>query len=222
MPAWIDAPVLRARIVDANDGIIATAGILEGFVGAGASDTSLVLAGSALTVAGALALGGMKWAEAASEREAQLTLAAEEADQLARNPDGELGELTAYWRSKGLTTEVAALVAEQLSARDALAAQLEFEHGIPEITPFRSTVAEGVGAALAFVIGSAIPLLVTLLGPGAVEGWLILAAVVVSLSVTSLAAARSGRLSLVRTLMRSLSVGVGTIAVGYLVGAVLF
>jgi VIT1/CCC1 family predicted Fe2+/Mn2+ transporter len=222
MPAFLDAPALRARIVDANDGIVATAGILEGFVGAGATDAALVLAASALTIAGALALGGMKWAEAAGDRDAHLALAAEEADQLARNPDDELAELTAYWTGKGLSSDVAAQVALQLSARDALAAQLEFEHGIREIPRFRSTVVEGIGAAIAFMTGSVIPLLVAILAPGAIEGWVIVVAVVVSLTVTSYVAARSGSLSLVRTLLRSLAVGVGTVAVGYLAGAILF
>ena len=66
------AQSFRSWTIDANDGIIGTSGILEGFAGAGASHSVLVTAASAATIAGALGLGGATWAEAAAEREAQL------------------------------------------------------------------------------------------------------------------------------------------------------
>src|SRR6187200_372665 len=88
---WLRAAVadresLRSWTQVANDGIIATAGILEGFAGAGASNQTLITAGSMATIAGMLAAGGAEWAEAAAEREAQLTAAEEEAAEIARQP----------------------------------------------------------------------------------------------------------------------------------------
>lgn len=68
--AVTDAASLRSWTVDANDGIIATAGVLEGFAGAGASDSTLLTAAIVATVAGALSLGGAKWSEEAAERDA--------------------------------------------------------------------------------------------------------------------------------------------------------
>jgi VIT1/CCC1 family predicted Fe2+/Mn2+ transporter len=55
-----------------------------------------------------------------------------------------------------------------------------------------------------------------------VESWAILVAAVASLTLTSLVAARAGDLSVSRTLVRTLAVGVGTLAVSYLIGRVLF
>src|SRR5215475_2369721 len=86
---WLRAAVtdresLRSWTVVANDGIIATAGILEGFAGAGASDRTLITAATVATIVGMLAVGGAEWAEAAAEREAQLTVAEEEEDKIAR------------------------------------------------------------------------------------------------------------------------------------------
>src|SRR5215472_14424014 len=80
----------------ANDGIIATAGILEGFAGAGASNQTLITAATAATIVGMLSVGGAEWAEAAAEREAQLAAAAEETADIARQPDVEHAELVAY------------------------------------------------------------------------------------------------------------------------------
>ena len=64
--ALADREALRNWTLVANDGIIATAGILEGFAGAGASDRTLVTAATTATIAGMLAVGGAEWAEAAA------------------------------------------------------------------------------------------------------------------------------------------------------------
>jgi vacuolar iron transporter family protein len=205
--AFADREALRSWTLVANDGIIATAGILEGFAGAGASNGTLVTAATTATIAGMLTVGGAEWAEAAAEREAQLTAAEEEAADIARQPSVEHAELVAYYEAKGLTPHLARDVADQLMARNALDAQLESQHGILEVTSRAETVRAGVGSAFAFVLGAAIPLTVTLVVPVAVESSLILAAVVVSLT---------------RTLVRTLTVGLATMAISYLVGKLVF
>jgi VIT1/CCC1 family predicted Fe2+/Mn2+ transporter len=212
----------RSWTIDANDGIIGTSGILEGFAGAGASHSVLVTAASAATIAGALGLGGATWAEAAAEREAQLGLAEEERAQLAADPAGEVDELTAYYVRKGLAPALAREVAEQLTAHDALDAQLESEHGIDEVMSPGRPVVEGASAGIAFALGAAVPLAITLVVSAAVESWAILLAAVVSLTLTSLVASGAGDLSVRRTLLRTLVVGVGTLGVSYLAGRVLF
>ena len=207
--------------VDANDGIISTAGLLEGFAGAGATDAVLILAATAGTIAGCLSVGGAKWAEEAAERDAELLLIAEERAQLEADPEDEVAELASYWVGKGLTPEVARQVAEQLSARDALGAQLAYEHGITEPTPPSAPAWAGLGSGLAYLVGALVPLLITVFVPVNIESWVILVAVIVSLVVTSVVAARTGRRSVSRTIARTLVVGIGTIAVSYLVGFVL-
>jgi len=212
----------RSWTIDANDGIIGTSGILEGFAGAGASHSVLVTAASAATIAGALGLGGATWAEAASEREAQLELAEEESAQLAADPAGEVDELTAYYERKGLTPALAREVAEQLTAHDALAAQLETEHHIDEVMSPTQPVVRGVSAAIAFALGAAIPLAITLVVSATVESWAIIVAAVTSLTLTSFVASGAGHLSVRRTLVRTLVVGVGTLGVSYLAGRLIF
>jgi VIT1/CCC1 family predicted Fe2+/Mn2+ transporter len=220
--ALTDRGSLRSWTLIANDGIIATAGILEGFAGAGASDRTLLTAATTATVVGMLTVGGAEWAEAAAEREAQLTAAEEEAAEIARQPEVEHAELVAYYETKGLEPDLAREVADQLMARDALDAQLESEHGILEFVSRADTVRAGVGSAIAYLLGAAIPLLVTVAVPVAIESSLILAAVVVSLIVTSGIGARTGHTNLSRTLVRTLAVGLGTMAVSYLVGKLIF
>src|SRR5262249_48247423 len=118
-PSWLQV---------ANDGIIATAGILEGFAGAGSSDRTLITAATVATIAGMLSVGGAEWAEAAAERDAQLKAADEEAAEIARQPHVEHAEVVAYYEAKGLTPQLAREVADQLMAHDPVDAQLESEH----------------------------------------------------------------------------------------------
>ncbi|HEY1316911.1 MAG TPA: VIT1/CCC1 transporter family protein [Gaiella sp.] len=216
------AQSFRSWSIDANDGIIGTSGILEGFAGAGASHSVLVTAASAATIAGALGLGGATWAEAAAEREAQLEKAAEERAELAADPAAELAELEAYYERKGLAPSLAREVAEQLTVHDALTAQLESEHGIDEVMSRTETVVDGASAAIAFALGAAVPLAITLAVSAAVESWAILVAAVASLTLTSLVASGAGDLSVRRTLVRTLVVGIGTLGISYLAGRALF
>jgi VIT1/CCC1 family predicted Fe2+/Mn2+ transporter len=213
---------LRSWIVIANDGIIATAGILEGFAGAGASHPTLVTAATSATIAGMMSAGGSEWAEAAAEREAHLSAAEEEAADLARQPDVEFAELVAYYEAKGLGPELAHEVAEQLMARDALDAQLESEHGILQVKSRADCVRAGVGSAVAYALGAAIPLVITLTAPVTLEASAILVAALVSLTVTSIVGARTGRMNVRRTLTRTLVVGIWTMGVSYFVGKLVF
>jgi len=208
--------------IDANDGIIATAGLLQGFAGAGAGDRLLLFTSVAAMLAGGLSAGGAKWAEVAAEREAELELAAEEQAEIERDPEGELVELAAYWEARGLEPALAHEVAQQLMARDPLSAQLDAEHGIEAITDPSAPWWQGLETAVAFMIGAAIPVTITFLAPVAIETWAIIVAVVVSLALTSLVAAGVGRLSALRMLIRSLIVGLGTMGVSYLAGVIFF
>lgn len=52
-----DRDAFRGLAIDANDGIIATAGLLQGFAGAGAGDQLLLFAATAAMLAGGLSRG---------------------------------------------------------------------------------------------------------------------------------------------------------------------
>ena len=79
-----------------------------------------------------------------------------------RGPRG-AQELIAYYVAKGVSPELAQAVAEQVSAHDAIAAQLESDHGILEVITTTDAIVAGVGASVAYLIGAAIPLLITVL-----------------------------------------------------------
>jgi VIT1/CCC1 family predicted Fe2+/Mn2+ transporter len=101
-------------------------------------------------------------------------------------------------------------------------AQLESEHGILEIISRAETVRAGIGSGIAYLLGAAIRSSLPRSCRRPVESSLILAAVFVSLIVTSAIGARTGHMNLPRTLARALTVGLGTMAVSCLAGNLIF
>lgn len=215
----VDRAQVRSLVVDANDGIIAVAGIGEGFVGAGASSAAALLAVLAATVAGSIAVAGAKYAEAANERDAHQELIDEEARQLALSPEDELAELTAHYEAKGLSTELAGQVAAELSRHNALAAHVEAEHGIAVDTPPPRPLLVALSAGLAFAAGASLVILTVLISPPEWRSLAVLLAAAGSLMVTSLIAGRWGSVPIWRTASRTATIGAIALLLSYLTGA---
>ena len=215
----LDAAVARSMIVETNDGIVATAGVVEGFAGAGATGSALVIAALSTMVAGGIALAGARYAEEAAEREARLAVIEEERRQLALSPEQELAELATLYETKGLSTELAQAVASELSAANALAAHVEAEHGLSMHDTPSAPLAIAAAAGLAFALGSAIPLLAVLIAPDDWRPGVVFVAVIVSLAITSLILARLGRTHARGVMVRSMLVGVTAMVLSLATGS---
>lgn len=217
--AVVDSARLRSRVVDANEGIITTAGIVEGFLGAGAETTAVVIAACASMVSGGIALGGVKYAAAAAARDAQRALLEEERRQLELSPEAELAELAAFYEAKGLTADLARQVADELSAGDALVAHAEAEHGIAMGDPIVRPLGAAISSGVAFAAGSAIVLATTVLAPVQWRVPSTFFAVVLSLCIISVILGRWGRVPVTRTLLRTVAVGVVAMLVTLALGS---
>ena len=215
----LDAAVARSMIVEANDGIVATAGVVEGFAGAGATGSSLVIAALCTMLAGGIALAGARYAEEAAEREARLAVIEEERRQLAASPGQELAELAAFYQAKGLSADLARAVASELSAANALAAHVEIEHGLSMNDTPSAPRAIAAAAGSAFSFGSAIPLLAVLIAPDDWRAGVVFGAAIVSLAITSLILARLGRTHARGVMLRSVLVGVTAMVLSLAAGS---
>lgn len=214
----LDPAVVRGRITDVNDGILAVAGFSEGLLGSG-MPTSQVYAIIAISaVAGAVSVGATRLAEVAGNREAEQELIAAEQRLLALSPEEERAELVAYYRAKGLSPATAEQVADELNATDALAAQLEAEYGIRELTQLGQSLREALWSGLSFLLGAALPVLIARLFPGEWLDEFTLVAVVVSLGITAVLLARLGHTRVFRTLLRSVLIGLASLGASYVVG----
>src|SRR4051794_17716644 len=221
MWARIDRSRVREHVVDINDGIIASAGIVEGLLGAGAGSRILLVASLAAMAGGGLALGGMRYAETADERDARRAILEAERRRIDLAPAEEETELAELYQDRGLSPQLARAVAAELSAGDALAAHAEAEYGISTrdrpATPW--TVA--VVAGLAFALGAGVPLLVVLLAPAAWRSATTVLAVVAALSLTSWVSASVSETSVPRAVLRTVSIGVATMVVTFVGGSLL-
>ncbi len=113
---------LRASVLGANDGIVSTASLIVGIAAANASQSTIVLAGIAGLVGGAMSMAAGEYISVSSQADTENADLAMERDELDRCPAHELKELAGIYVKRGLTPELAVSVAEQLTAHDALAA----------------------------------------------------------------------------------------------------
>ena len=155
---------LRAAVLGANDGIVSTASLILGVSAAGASSQSILIAGVAGLVAGAMSMAAGEYVSVSSQADTENADLDRERKELAADPEHEQQELAAIYVGRGLDEGLASEVATQLMAHDALGA-----HGRDELGISESLTARPVQAALAsastFSVGAALPLLVVLLVP---------------------------------------------------------
>jgi VIT1/CCC1 family predicted Fe2+/Mn2+ transporter len=168
---------LRAAVLGANDGIVSTASLVLGVAAAEASRHSIVIAGIAGLVAGAMSMAAGEYVSVHSQADSEQADLQRERQELDANIEGEHRELAAIYVGRGLQPALARQVAEQLMAHDALDAHARDELGIIEALKARPLQAAGA-SALSFAVGAALPLLVALFAPAA---WLLGLVFVVSL-----------------------------------------
>ncbi|MBO9664444.1 VIT family protein [Dokdonella sp.] len=182
---------LRAAVLGANDGVVSTASLIVGFAAAGSERHSILLAGVAGLVGGALSMAAGEFVSVSSQADTEKADLAIERHELRQYPEGELRELAGIYVRRGLDAELAHRVAEQLTAHDALGAHARDELGITHELRARPLQAAGASAA-AFASGAALPLLVVALAPLQGLAVTVMAACLVALAALGATAARAG------------------------------
>ena len=187
---------LRAAVLGANDGLISTSSLVVGVAAAQSARDPVLLAALAGLVAGTLSMAAGEYVSVSSQADTERADLALERRELATAPDLERAELAGIYVARGLTPELAGQVADQLTARDALAAHARDELGMSEMTRARPIQA-ALASAAAFAVGAAPPLLLVLFLPVAVLIPAVVASSLVLLSVLGGTAARLGGAPLV-------------------------
>ncbi len=151
---------LRAAVLGANDGIVSTASLLIGVSAAGASHDTILITGVAGLVSGAMSMAAGEYVSVSSQADTEAADIAREAEELTTQPEHELEELKGIYIGRGLTPDLAQLVAVQLTQHDALGAHTRDELGITQAMSAQPMQAAAASAGT-FAIGAALPLLVT-------------------------------------------------------------
>lgn len=155
---------LRAAVLGANDGILSTASLLLGVAAAHGSRSSLLVAGVAGLVAGAMSMAAGEYVSVHSQEDTEKADLKTEIAELKADNEGEHEELTAIYVGRGLDENLARQVADQLMAHDALGAHARDELGISETLRARPIQA-ALASAASFAAGALMPLTVTYYSP---------------------------------------------------------
>lgn len=208
---------LRAGVLGANDGIVSVAGVAVGVAGATPDRTAILVAGVAALVAGALSMAGGEYVSVSTQRDTEQAALRLERYELETMPEEEERELAEIYEGKGLSPDLAAEVARELTENDPLEAHAEAELGIDpdELTsPWHAAWA----SLVAFTVGGLLPLLAISVPSVTLRVWACAAAVAVGLVLTGVISARLGNARVGRAVLRNVGVGALTMLVTYLVG----
>lgn len=146
---------LRAAVLGANDGLVSTAALMIGVAAAGKNDF-LLTAGIAGITAGAMSMAVGEYVSVRSQNDVEESDRRLEMEHLAADPESELIELQHIYIQRGLTTELAMQVAQQMHEKDALEAHLRDELGQFPHTKARPIQA-AITSAISFTAGGLIP-----------------------------------------------------------------
>ena len=182
---------LRAAVLGANDGIVSTASLIVGVAAAESSRSSVLVAGLAGLVAGAMSMAAGEYVSVSSQADTEHADLDRERGELAADGENEHAELAAIYVARGLETDLANQVARQLMAKDALGAHARDELGISDTLSARPVQAAFASAGT-FAVGAALPLLLVLLVPRSALVWTVSGSSLLFLALLGSLAARAG------------------------------
>lgn len=155
---------LRASVLGANDGIVSTASLIIGVAAAGSTRESILLAGAAGLVAGAMSMAAGEYVSVKSQADTEKADLEIERRSLEKNFDLEKNELAEIYQARGVKPELAEQVAKQMMEQDALGAHARDDIGISDTQRARPTQA-AISSMITFTVGASLPLTIVWLTP---------------------------------------------------------
>ncbi len=214
---------LRASVLGANDGIVSTASLVLGVAAAQGTHNSVMVAGVAGLVAGAMSMAAGEYVSVHSQADTEQADLARERTELRTDDKGEHKELTAIYVGRGVDSSLAKQVADQLMAHDAIGAHARDELGISETVRARPIQA-AFASACSFATGASMPLIVAATAPQTGLIFSVCATSLLFLALLGALAARAGGARMTPSAIRvtfwgALAMGV-TAGIGALFGTV--
>jgi VIT1/CCC1 family predicted Fe2+/Mn2+ transporter len=192
---------LRAAVLGANDGIVSTASLIVGVAAAESNRGSILVAGIAGLVAGAMSMAAGEYVSVSSQSDTENADLDRERRELATDHAHEHAELAAIYVARGLDPNLANEVATQLMAKDALGAHARDELGISDTLSARPVQA-ALASAGTFAVGAALPLLLILVVPVTSLVWVVSGSSLFFLALLGSLAARAGGAPVWRSVAR--------------------
>ena len=188
-------------MLGANDGIVSTASLVVGVAAAGTGPETILIAGVAGLVAGAMSMAAGEYVSVSSQADTERADLNRERKELIADPAQERAELAAIYVGRGLDAGLASKVATQLMEHDALGAHARDELGISETLTARPVQA-ALASAGTFAVGAALPLLIVLWVPVSALLWTVAGSSLLFLALLGSLAARVGGASVMTAAAR--------------------
>jgi VIT1/CCC1 family predicted Fe2+/Mn2+ transporter len=211
---------LRAAVLGSDDAIVSTASIMIGVAASSASKGTILVAGVAGLVAGAMSMAVGEYVSVSSQRDAEQADIRRENLELSVQPEAELNELTMIYVKRGLEMELAMKVAKQLSAHDRLGAHMRDELGIDQTALSRPMQAAWI-SAVSFAAFAGVPIAILLIAPAVLRIPMIAVISLVSLAVLGAFGGHLGGAPLFRAALRVTLGGALAMAVTAIIGRIL-
>lgn len=210
---------LRASVLGANDGILSTSSLILGVAAAQGTHHSILVAGIAGLVAGAMAMAAGEYVSVYSQADSEEASLVTERAELLADSAGEHAELAAIYVRRGLEPDLAEQVALQLMAHDAIGAHARDELGITEelkARPVQAALASGAS----FSVGAVLPLIVSALVPLSILVFAVALASLLFLALLGTLAARAGGAGVFKSTLRITFWGALAMAITAGIGAI--
>ena len=208
---------LRAAVLGANDGIVSVSSLIVGVAAANPSPGAVLIAGVAGLAAGAMSMAAGEYVSVSSQSDVERADIARERQALIDTPDEELAELASIYESRGLSPATAALVAREMSEKDALSAHVRDELGLSEVhsaNPLQAALASG----LTFTVAAALPVIAAVVAPSGTTIPVVVVTTLVCLAGLGALGAQAGGAPKLRPTARVLFWGAAAMAVTALIG----
>ena len=210
---------LRAAVLGANDGIVSTSSVVMGVAGATSDHHSIVVAGLAALVAGALSMAVGEYVSVSSQSDAEKAFIRQEKHWLRTRPQAELAQLAGEYEKLGVSKKTSLKVAQELTASNPLRAHLRAHFNL-DPDDVNSPVLAAIASLVAFTIGGLVPFLAVVFAPESFRLGATLTAVGFALIVTGHLSATAGNASKLRAIARVLAGGLVAMLVTYAIGSI--
>ncbi|MBI1170036.1 VIT family protein [bacterium] len=210
---------LRAAVLGANDGIVSVASLIVGVAAAGPDRAAILIAGAAGIAAGAMSMAAGEYVSVSSQADVERADILRETLAIGKDPVGEEAELVSIYQARGLSPATAALVARELTVRDALGAHVREELGLSEVhaaNPLQAAMASGV----TFTVAASVPLIAAALAPAADIIWAVVGVTLIALAGLGALGAQAGGAPKLRATLRVLFWGAAAMAITAGVGRI--
>jgi vacuolar iron transporter family protein len=211
---------VREVVFGMQDGLLTTLGVVTSVIGATSNNTTVLVAGFAEALAGALAMAAGEYQASKAQQELHAAEIAQERQELEESPVEEHHELRAIFQREGLSRDSAEAVTELLAEHPELLfrTHVEKELGL-RVEEFQSPARNALVIGLSFLASAFIPILpYVFLAPNAA---LVLS---VGLTIVALAAIGAGKAAIshrhyVRSASEVVAIGLAAAVLTYLLGS---